>query len=87
LGYSALEEAHLGVVVHQLQYIQIAGYQHAVDVFLLGLDRQTPHDVIGFIIIHFQQRPAKRLAYPADIGDLLPQVLRHRLPVGFILGI
>ena len=58
MGQSTLKRIHLGKGAYQLEHIKITGDKAGFDPGGFGLRCKRTHNIIGFVIIGFEERPA-----------------------------
>ena len=61
MGQATLKRIHFGKGAYQLEHIKITGDKAGFDTSGLGLGCKRTHNIIGFVIIGFKERPAQGL--------------------------
>ena len=74
-------------VADELEEVLVARHDHDVDRLGLGPARQRADDVVRLVALHGQHGHAQRLTRLVDPGNLFDQVVRHRCPVGLVVGV
>ena len=72
---------------HELGEILVAGGNGDVDARLAALHRQGADHIVGLDARHAQDRKPQCLDDGAHRLDLGPQIVRHRRPVGLVVGV
>ena len=85
LRHTAFAGEHVDVVVHQLQRVQVAGHDRAVQALVAGLGHQRADDVIGFHALELIDRDAEGAHDVAGEWKLVRQLGWGRPPVGLVL--
>ena len=76
-----------GVVRHQLEHVQIAGHDRGVQATSFGLHGDRPDDVVCLVPSQLVDRDPEGLDHLANLGKLVPQVIRHPLTSGLVLRV
>ena len=73
-------------VGHELEHVEVAGHDGRIEAARLGFHGERADDVVGLVAAHLVDGDAEGLDDLADLGELVPQVVRHPLSVRLVLG-
>ncbi len=77
---------HTDAFVHELKEVFVAGDDSRIESGRDGLRHQRPDHVVGLVTLRRDDRHAERFACGMHQRNLHREVIRHRRPVGLVVG-